>query len=170
MELKVKLERSDYGRLEKFIMKHSFWHWLALAIETSALCLLAAYCFVIWQESNGYTVETLDLVWIVLGTAIVMIPALIMAQMEFAKRSVPPSMLGDVSVSADGAGLMIKNVNSETLISWPAFIDLKEDNQYIFLYTDRNHAKIIPKRAFRSEEEQIDFMAILESHLSFENT
>ncbi|MGE5403419.1 MAG: YcxB family protein [Candidatus Saccharibacteria bacterium] len=168
MELKVKLERSDYGRLEKFIIKHSFWHWLALGIETIVLCFLAAYCFVIWQESNGYVVETFDLVLIVAGTAVVMLPALILAQMEFAKRSVPNSMLGDVTITADESGLMLKNSASETLMAWTAFIDMKEDNQNIFLYTDRNHAKIIPKRGFKSEEELIDFMAILESHLTFE--
>lgn len=167
MELQVKLERSDYGQLEKFIMKHSLWHWVALAVEVGVLCFLAAYTFVIWQQSNAYYVETMDLVWIVLGTGIVMLPALIMAQMEFAKRAIPGSMLGDVTIIADASGLMVKNKGSETLFSWAAFKDIKEDSKYIFLYTDRNHAKIIPKRAFNSEEEQIDFMAILESHLSF---
>ncbi|HSE31888.1 MAG TPA: YcxB family protein [Pyrinomonadaceae bacterium] len=68
------------------------------------------------------------------------------------------SVLGEYTVIIESAGLTEKGSVSESKVAWSGVEKIENDNQYIYIFTSPLQAHVIPKRAFRNNEESQTFL------------
>ncbi len=78
------------------------------------------------------------------------------------------SLFEETFLSASDTGLNIKTTAVDVKYEWIAIIKKNESPDYYFLFVNAMQAIIIPKRAFKNNEEKTAFDKILSRNLSFE--
>ena len=71
-------------------------------------------------------------------------------------------------LEASDTGLEIRTDTADIKYSWKAITRRTETAAYYFLFLNAIHALIIPKRAFGSNEEALEFKKLLTRHLSLD--
>jgi hypothetical protein len=68
------------------------------------------------------------------------------------------AVLGPQEISLSAEGLVIRNSESETRMSWKTVKKLSQTDQYYFLYISSISAVILPKRHLQEHREEIDLL------------
>jgi hypothetical protein len=74
------------------------------------------------------------------------------------------SILGDKTISLDAEGIRSQGPYTESLVRWPAVLDVLETGRHFFVMIDRPAGIIIPKRCFASELACHEFAEALRLH------
>jgi hypothetical protein len=87
---------------------------------------------------------------------------------EIADDADNESIFKDILLSAEEYELVIKSVLVESKYNWKGFTKKTETEKYYYLFQNAMQAIIIPKRAFKNNEEKIAFDKILSRNLSLD--
>lgn len=66
---------------------------------------------------------------------------------------------------ADNSGVVIEKETSKQTFDWAAITHVHESERLVFLHLDNAQALLIPTRAFGSDSEIQQFMALLQAHV-----
>ena len=75
-------------------------------------------------------------------------------------------VLGKHTLVIEPSGLQEKGSVSESKVAWSGVEKIEDDTQYIYIFTSPLQAHVIPKRAFRSDEESQAFLGTAKAFLS----
>jgi len=72
-------------------------------------------------------------------------------------RRVRETFIGERTVRIGPDGVLGRFPHGEILSYWSGITEIAEDGDYIFFFTDRFRAHVIPKRVFAAETDQTQF-------------
>jgi len=75
-------------------------------------------------------------------------------------------VLGKHTITIDPSGVTEKGSVSESKNTWSGVEKIEDDTQYIYIFTGPLQAQVIPKRAFRSNEESQTFLEAAKTFFS----
>jgi hypothetical protein len=68
------------------------------------------------------------------------------------------SILGDHQMVLSEEGIVDKTINGETKVNWSGINELKEDENYFFLYNSAISSYIVPKKQLNNVEEMSSYL------------
>ena len=71
------------------------------------------------------------------------------------------ALLGSFEAELKKDGVRIRSASNEVLIKWESIEKVEENEEYIFLFTRKNAAQALPKRAFGSRDEVQEFLRVV---------
>lgn len=114
--------------------------------------------------------------WVVLGAAAVSGLVVFLVFPWFMRRSTVgrlrgllaegsyENMLGHQSLSIAPGGIFVRNKTGESTVLWSAVRQVSEGEKHLFLFITSFTAIVIPKRCFKSGEDQHSFLQLVDTY------
>ena len=77
------------------------------------------------------------------------------------------NLFSDIQISFAETGIFAMEKVAETKYQWAGIVKKEENKDYYFLYLSSEQALLLPKRAFKSEEEKQQVEKLFAENISF---
>ncbi len=175
VSLKYAITKEDYVNYYTYVMwdapenkRKRAWYYLRQIIPL-ALFIMAFYYTGIFERSSKFILLIMG--FLLLTSILSLFGVRTNAIRQAEKVAGDPdnsSVFLDVNVIISEAGISVKDELKETKYQWASFIKKQESKQYYFLFISAIQAVIIPKRAFTTADEMLQFEKLLSQQLSFD--
>ncbi|MGO9272015.1 MAG: YcxB family protein [Terriglobia bacterium] len=167
MEVTYSLTREDYWQFNRFLLKRRrsyYWSPIVGGSVAAATCLLlrasdSGTPLLPWAA--GFAVVAAAGVgagWVLLGRRYLL---------RRAVRRLPAedgSTLAKRTLRIDPGGIHFSSATGEGVIWWSGVVEITEDQAYLYMFTDKVCAIIVPKRLFADSAVWKDFVETARSY------
>ena len=154
------------------------WYWATVAIALRGIgklwllvwsgAVLLFVCLISGSSPNGSPVSAAREVWWVFLIYPIAVVVQCCVTTYFTSRNTyknSVSLKGTMHYSFYDAGVTVESVTGRAELRWPAYLKVRESRHWFLLYTQRKLANPVPKRAFGSENEIVEFRELLRRHV-----
>lgn len=175
IQFRFSLTREDYVNYYTYVFwdapenrRKRIWYYLRQAVPLLAF-IFAFYYTGVFQRNDTFISIVIVLIIVTSGLSLFNVRGNTLRTAEkIANKKENASLFYEKLVEINDRGIFTKTDQVEINYLWPAFIRKNETPEYYFLFTSALYALIIPKKAFPTASEKMEFEKILLQHLSFQ--
>ena len=160
MEITYTISREDYWQFRKYYLLR---RRSMQATAVIAFLLLGLYVVLVeWILNTSPLVMEIS---VPLVAAVLL--AVLVARFKHVVMSIPSdngTMLGQHYLSIAPEGVVDRTKSSDRLTRWSGILNIVGNKHYIFMFSDADQAHIVPKRAFRRQEDAQEFLDAAFAH------
>ncbi|HKS95477.1 MAG TPA: YcxB family protein [Terriglobia bacterium] len=160
MEITYTISREDYWQCRRYYLLRR-----RSMQATAVLVFLLLGLYVVLVEWLLNTSALLMEISAPLVAAVLLV--LLVSRFKHVVMSIPSdkgAMLGEHYLSVAPEGVVDRTKSSDRLTRWSGILKIVGNKQYIFLFSDADQAHIVPKRAFRRNDDAQAFFDAAVQH------
>ena len=178
MEVEFTITREDYWAFNKHQMSKQFAgtllaRWWLYVVLFGAVMVLGVVLTVLrgdlgWvaELARSATGKMIGVLLIAVLGLLLLLGVMVLVNRRSVMRlpSDKSDTLGDRRIHITPEGIQSRTALGESFHQWDGVLRIEETDQFVYLFTDNMAAYLVPKRAFKSDEEVDRFVKTCRSH------